>query len=199
MTLQSGILAIGAWLVIHQEATGGIIIAELDHDRPGAGTDRLRSPTGKVRRRPRRAGRGCASLGAASRSCDPACLCRRRTTLSVEAISMAPPGQRSVVVQDALRAEKGAGLGIIGPSASGKSSLARAIAGIGRRTRGTVRLDGATLDQWSPEELGSHIGYLPQECSCSTARSPKTSPVRAPGRRTRSWRRPVRRACMIWS
>lgn len=69
-----------------------------------------------------------------------------------------------MVVQDATFAlEKGVGLGIVGPSASGKSSLVRAIAGIWLPVRGTVRLDGATLDQWSPEELGNHVGYLPQD------------------------------------
>ena len=67
-------------------------------------------------------------------------------------------------MQDASFAlEKGAGLGIIGPSASGKSSLVRAVAGIWLPARGAVRLDGATLDQWSPDELGMHVGYLPQD------------------------------------
>ncbi|RUZ51425.1 ATP-binding cassette domain-containing protein, partial [Mesorhizobium sp. M7A.F.Ca.US.003.02.2.1] len=68
------------------------------------------------------------------------------------------------VVQDAgFVLEKGAGLGIIGPSASGKSSLVRAIAGVWLPVRGTVRLDGATLDQWSSDDLGKHVGYLPQD------------------------------------
>ena len=53
-------------------------------------------------------------------------------------------------------------MGLIGPSASGKSSLARALVGVWLPHRGTVRLDGATLDHWSPEQLGPHIGYLPQ-------------------------------------
>jgi len=57
----------------------------------------------------------------------------------------------------------GAGLGVIGPSASGKSSLARALVGAWRPVRGSVRLDGAALDQWSPAGLGQHIGYLPQD------------------------------------
>ncbi|RUZ45492.1 ATP-binding cassette domain-containing protein, partial [Mesorhizobium sp. M7A.F.Ca.US.007.01.1.1] len=78
--------------------------------------------------------------------------------------SVAPPGERRLVVQDAgFVLEKGAGLGIIGPSASGKSSLVRAIAGVWLPVRGTVRLDGATLDQWSSDDLGKHVGYLPQD------------------------------------
>jgi ATP-binding cassette subfamily C protein len=54
-------------------------------------------------------------------------------------------------------------LGVIGPSASGKSSLARALVGVWQPTRGTVRLDGAALDQWPPEALGRQIGFLPQD------------------------------------
>jgi ATP-binding cassette subfamily C protein len=57
----------------------------------------------------------------------------------------------------------GHGLGIIGPTASGKSSLARALVGVWQPVHGSVRLDGATHDQWSPEALGRHIGYLPQD------------------------------------
>jgi ATP-binding cassette subfamily C protein len=86
------------------------------------------------------------------------------SALAVDSISVTPPGERRVVVQDAgFALENGAGLGIVGPSASGKSSLVRAIAGVWMPIRGTVRLDGATLDQWTPEELGNHVGYLPQD------------------------------------
>ena len=63
----------------------------------------------------------------------------------------------------AFALKAGQGLGIIGPSASGKSSLARLIVGVWSPMRGKVRLDGAALDQWSPAELGQHIGYLPQD------------------------------------
>jgi ATP-binding cassette subfamily C protein PrsD len=86
------------------------------------------------------------------------------STLSVETVSLAPPGdQRSVVNGVSFVLKSGSALGIIGPSASGKSSLARALVGVWRPVRGSVRLDGATLDQWSPEALGRHIGYLPQD------------------------------------
>ena len=57
----------------------------------------------------------------------------------------------------------GEGLGIIGPSASGKSTVARTIVGVWPNQAGNVRLDGATLDRYLPERLGPHIGYLPQD------------------------------------
>jgi ATP-binding cassette subfamily C protein len=67
------------------------------------------------------------------------------------------------VVSDVTFALKsGSGLGIIGPSASGKSSLARALVGLWPAARGSVRLDGAALDQWPPEAFGRHVGFLPQ-------------------------------------
>jgi ATP-binding cassette subfamily C protein len=81
-----------------------------------------------------------------------------------ENVSAAPPGDQKIVLQDVSFAlEAGNGLGIIGPTASGKSSLVRLLVGIWQPVRGKVRLDGAALDQWAPEALGAHIGYLPQD------------------------------------
>jgi ABC-type protease/lipase transport system fused ATPase/permease subunit len=75
-----------------------------------------------------------------------------------------PPGaQNPVVVDVSFSLQAGNGLGIIGPSASGKSSLARTIVGAWIPARGKVRLDGAGLEQWSHEALGPHIGYVPQD------------------------------------
>ena len=62
-----------------------------------------------------------------------------------------------------MRSTAGNGLGVIGPSGSGKSSLIRALVGVWQPVRGKVRLDGAALDQWSSDVLGRHIGYLPQD------------------------------------
>ncbi|MER8572057.1 type I secretion system permease/ATPase [Mesorhizobium sp. M1409] len=165
MMLQSGILAIGAWLVIHQEATGGIMIASSIMLGRALAPIELAIAHWKgfvnARQAWARLTQLLALLPETATSVD---LPAPTSALKVETISVTPPGERRVVVQDASFAlEKGAGLGIVGPSASGKSSLVRAIAGIWLPARGTVRLDGATLDQWSPEELGSHIGYLPQD------------------------------------
>ena len=84
--------------------------------------------------------------------------------LTVEAVSASPPGVPKIVVQDiTFELEAGQGLGIIGPSGSGKSSLVRLLVGVWQPMRGNVRLDGAALDQWASDALGRHIGYLPQD------------------------------------
>jgi ATP-binding cassette subfamily C protein len=78
--------------------------------------------------------------------------------------SVTPPGLPSLVVRDvSFSLNAGSALGIVGPSASGKSSLARAIVGVWPSLRGCVRLDRAGITQWSPAALGRHIGYVPQD------------------------------------
>ncbi|ARP68457.1 type I secretion system permease/ATPase (plasmid) [Mesorhizobium sp. WSM1497] len=165
MMLQSGILAIGAWLVIHQEATGGIMIASSIMMSRALAPIELAIVHWKSFVSARQAwARLTHLLGLLPEAATTVSLPPPSFRLSVERISVAPPGERRLVVQDAgFVLEKGAGLGIIGPSASGKSSLVRAIAGVWLPVRGTVRLDGATLDQWSSDDLGKHVGYLPQD------------------------------------
>ena len=77
-----------------------------------------------------------------------------------------PPGSKRTVVQGvSFSLNAGQAVGIVGPSASGKSSLVRAILGVWPSIAGKVRIDGAELDQWSRDQLGNHIGYLPQDVS----------------------------------
>ena len=84
--------------------------------------------------------------------------------LNVSSLFVAPPGEAVMTLQDAaFDLQAGDGLGVIGPSASGKSTLARALVGVWPVARGDVRIDGAALDQWDPDQLGHHIGYLPQD------------------------------------
>lgn len=79
------------------------------------------------------------------------------------AIVVPPGGQRAVLSGISLDLPPGSALGIIGPSAAGKSSLARAIVGVWPTYAGDIRIDGAALLHWDNEQLGRHIGYLPQD------------------------------------
>src|SRR6202167_2479765 len=165
MMLQSAVLAVGAYLVIHQEATGGIIIAgSILSARALAPVDlAIAHWKGFVAARQswHRLNRLLDSLPART---VPTLLQSPSDRLSVEAVSIAPPGEQRMVVQDVtFTLEAGNGMGVIGPSGSGKSSLVRAVVGVWQPFRGKVRLDGAALDQWSSDVLGRHVGYLPQD------------------------------------
>ena len=164
MIIQSGVLAVGAWLVINQQASPGIIIAgSILAARALAPVD-LAIANWKGFQAARQSWSRLNRLLAmfpAQKEVMP--LQPPQLMLSVENVAAVPPGTQKVVVSDVnflLRA--GNGLGIIGPSASGKSSLARLLVGLWPPVRGHVRIDGAALDQWMPEALGRHVGYLPQ-------------------------------------
>ena len=87
-----------------------------------------------------------------------------------------PPGEQRLIVQDVTFAvEAGSGVGIIGPSGSGKSSLVRALVGVWMPFRGKVRLDGAALDQWSSDVLGRMSAICRRTSNCSPARWRRTS------------------------
>ena len=165
MMLQSAVLGVGAYLVIHQEATAGIIIAgSILSARALAPVDlaiahwksfvaarqsweRLNKLLDQLPVRP-----------------EPTLLQDPSSRLSVEGVGIAAPGDQRVIVQDVTFAlNAGQALGVIGPSGSGKSSLVRTLVGVWLPFRGKVRLDGAALDQWSSDLLGRHIGYLPQD------------------------------------
>ena len=83
--------------------------------------------------------------------------------MDIEHVFAGPPGATRATLSDLnFSLEAGQGLGVIGPSASGKSTLARLLVGIWKPQKGHIRLDGATFDQWNRSEIGPHIGYLPQ-------------------------------------
>jgi len=84
--------------------------------------------------------------------------------LSVEGLVAVPPGARKPVLHGiSFSLEPGEALGVIGPTAAGKSTLARHLIGVWRPAAGSVRLDGASLQDWRREDLGPRIGYLPQD------------------------------------
>ena len=85
-------------------------------------------------------------------------------SLSVENIILIPPGAQVASVKGVgFQLAAGDALGLIGPSAAGKTSLARAILGVWPLRAGTVRLDGAEISQWDRNDLGPYLGYLPQD------------------------------------
>jgi ATP-binding cassette, subfamily C, bacterial PrsD len=87
-----------------------------------------------------------------------------RQTLEVEGIyAVAPGGEKPIIQNLSFGMKAGQGLAVIGPSASGKSTLARTLIGVWPAARGRVCLDGASIDQWDPAKLGWHVGYLPQD------------------------------------
>src|SRR5580693_3331612 len=165
MTLQSAVLAVGAYLVIHQEATAGIIIAgSILSARALAPVDlAIAHWKGFVAARQswHRLNRLLEQMPVRP---GQMLLQNPSSRLSVEGLVVAAPGDQRVIISDVTFAlQAGNGLGVIGPSGSGKSSLIRALVGVWQPFRGKVRIDGAALDQWSSDVLGQFIGYLPQD------------------------------------
>lgn len=165
MMLQSIVLAIGAYLVIFQEATPGIIIASSILTSRALAPIEMTIAHWKAFIGAKQSWKRLNDLMAAFPAAEEGIALPPPTSeLAVETISVVPPGDRRLVVQDvAFSLKAGSGVGIIGPSGSGKSSLARALVGVWPLVRGKIRLDGAALEQWPAETLGKHIGYLPQD------------------------------------
>ncbi|KQT88714.1 type I secretion system permease/ATPase [Methylobacterium sp. Leaf466] len=165
MALQSGVLALGAWLVINNQASAGIIIASSILVARSLAPAELAIANWKGFVQARQSWARLSELFARIPATgQPHSLPAPSQSVTVEGVSIAPPGAQRLVVQDlSLGLKAGQGLGIIGPSASGKSSLVRALVGVWPPLRGKVRIDGAALDQWSSADLGPHIGFLPQE------------------------------------
>lgn len=165
MMLQSAVLGVGAYLVINGEATAGIIIAgAILAARALAPVDlAIANWKGFVAARQSWT-RLSELLETMPSQPTPMPLPAPAKMLSVVNVSAVPPGAGKVaVVQDvSFELNSGNGLGIIGPSASGKSSLIRLLVGVWQPARGKIRLDGAELQQWEPDTLGYSIGYLPQ-------------------------------------
>ncbi len=165
MVLQSAVLAIGAYLVIRQEASAGIIIAgSILAARALAPVDMAIANWRmfvSARQSWKRLGQLLAFLPPRPM---PMLLPSPSSKFQVENVIVAPPGERKIVLRDVgFALASGQALAVIGPSGSGKSSLARVLVGAWMPVAGGIRLDGAALDQWAPQLLGRHIGYVPQD------------------------------------
>lgn len=165
MALQSGVLAAGAVLVIEGQASPGIIIAGSILTARALAPVELAIGNWRGLVSARQSWQRLKELLKALPEAEkPLALPSPHERLSVEGLASGPPAaQRLIVSGVTFSVHAGSALGVIGPSASGKSSLARAILGVWPAYRGSVRLDGAALDQWDNDALGKHIGYLPQD------------------------------------
>ncbi|MFV0296025.1 MAG: type I secretion system permease/ATPase [Hyphomicrobiaceae bacterium] len=163
--MQSAMLGVGAWLVIQGQATAGIIIAgSILFGRAMAPVDGCIANAKNFVNARQSWGRLSHLLQAVPAQAAPMPLPAPRGLLTVTNVSLVPPGGDNVLVHHvSFTIAAGSAVGVIGPSGSGKSCLTRALVGAWQPAHGKVRLDGASLEQWSPEALGRHIGYLPQD------------------------------------
>jgi ATP-binding cassette subfamily C protein len=165
MLLQSALLGLGAFLTIKGELSAGAIIAvSVAATRALAPVDQAIGnwkPFVAARQAYSRLKETVTALASAN---EPMALPAPSRSLSVDNLMVAVPGSGQVVLAEIdFRLEAGQALGIVGPSAGGKTTLVKALTGVWPIARGHVRIDGADLTQWPAEDLGEHLGYLPQE------------------------------------
>ncbi len=165
LLLQSAILGLGAFLVLRGELTAGAMIAG------SILLGRALAPVEQVVGHWPQFQRAMTSWKDLSKLLEALPVAREKTELprpnarlDVRDLIVVPPGETSPVLQGiTLSAESGDAIAVIGPSASGKSSLARALVGLWAPAKGEVRLGGADLHQYDRDQLGRYLGYLPQE------------------------------------
>lgn len=169
MLLQSSLLALGGYLALNQEISAGMIVAA------SIIAGRALAPIDQVIGQWRTVVRAKAAHERLKVTFEPLAAPKTYIDLPAPTGVLNVVGLTKLIPNNKPRADRrpilhdvhfalqpGDGLGVIGPSTSGKSTLARLLVGAWAPDMGEIRLDGATLDQWRPEELGKHIGYLPQ-------------------------------------
>ncbi len=165
LVLQSAALGLGAYLALQQEiSAGGIIAASILCSRAFAPLELIVGAWRQFEQ-----GRQAYSiitkvLHTQETQRGYTSLPSPQGALSVESVTVrAPVGDRFLLVNATFRGEPGDVIGIVGPSGAGKTTLLRAVAGAAVPDGGAVRLDGAKMTDWEPDQLGRHVGYLPQE------------------------------------
>lgn len=165
MILQVSILALGAYLAVEQVITPGVMIAaSIIMARALAPIDQsIHAWRGFV------GARGAWSrlddvLENTPQSQERLRLPEPEGRVTLENVVVVPPGMRTPVLRGVtMDLAPGTALGVIGPSAAGKSTLARALVGVWQTYAGAVRIDGAEIGTWDREQLGPYLGYLPQD------------------------------------
>jgi ATP-binding cassette, subfamily C, bacterial PrsD len=165
LVVQSGMLALGAFLAIRNEISPGTIIASsIIMSRSLAPVEQAVANWQQFlafRKARERLGEVLALVPSPEKRME---LPAPRGILEVEqATVMLPNSDKPVLQGVSFQVRPGQGLGIIGPTGAGKSTLARLLVGLSLPTRGSVRLDGATFDQRGEDDVGRYVGYLPQD------------------------------------
>jgi PrtD family type I secretion system ABC transporter len=165
MVLQSAILGLGAYLAIRGDMSAGSIIASsIVTARALAPVDQVIAQWKGVVAARRSRNRLDETLAVINDTSDHVELPAPHKSLSIENITTVAPSSGAVLLSEiTLQLKAGQALGLIGPSGGGKTTLARSILGIWPVLRGSVRIDGADLSQWTENFFHSHVGYLPQD------------------------------------
>ena len=165
MILQSAVLGLGAYLTIRGElSAGAIIAASVASARALAPVDQAIGNWKGVVAARNAYTRLKETVVALSDRREPMQLPSPELMLTVEKLTVAAPDSGRVLLTDVdFQIKAGDALGVIGPSGGGKTTLVRAITGVWPVVRGSVRFDGAELNQWRDEDFAQHIGYLPQD------------------------------------
>ena len=165
LIVQSGMLALGAYLALqHAISPGSIIASSIIMSRGLAPIEQAVANWQQFLSFRKATSRLETVLASVQPARDPLPLPPPRGLLEVENLVVAIQGNEKPLLQGlSFTVEPGAGLGVIGPTGAGKSTLSRVLVGVIEPTRGSVRLDGATFDQRSEEDRGRYIGYLPQD------------------------------------
>lgn len=162
--LQSAMLGLGAYLVLLNQLTpGAMIAASILLGRALAPIEMLVGQWAMVQRA-RDAWRNLAVLlGAMPEEAPRTALPTPTARIEAEQVTVFAPGEHHAALRMvSFAVEPGQAVGVIGPSGAGKSTLARVLTGAWQPAGGKIRLDGAALDQYDPDVLGRHVGYLPQ-------------------------------------
>jgi len=166
MFLQTCILGLGAYLAINREISpGAMIAASIIIGRALAPLELAVSNWKNFVATRGSYARIRALLATVGTMPQRMSLPKPKGELEVQDLIASAPGKESLPILKGLSFQIGAGeiLAVVGPSAAGKSTLARVLTGVWPPLRGAVRLDGSELDHWDPNELGQYLGYLPQD------------------------------------
>ncbi len=164
LLLQSAMLGLGAYLVLQNELTPGAMIAgSILMGRALAPIEIVIGQWPLFERAAKGQEVLAQLLSEVPVEAERTPLPRPQALLDVQQLTVVPPGEAQASIKMvSFTVKPGQAAGVIGSSGAGKSTLARALTGAWRPAGGKIRLDGAALDQYDPDVLGSLIGYLPQ-------------------------------------